>query len=360
VKNTREPHFRSKVWHSVDSVVRIGCRRRPLEKTGSRRLSPDVELAMMNKTSRRNIRRDELIDQIAIGLSILLLISVFVIELIVPDIQANSTIKVLIEAWKVASSLSIAWFTQKYLSRLAYFGNLKERALGAYRRISDIQKSVDMLGLEITQMNGKAENINKTQLRGVQFGVELIKVTVLSSIADWTDVIGEDLVNKEKLENLQKMERSIETGLPNDGEESKAKKLDEIRKEINDLRETLPYLLRFENLGLEDDYPRGGRVSPLITQFFLSSLRANKAIYLTLEAMGVHEGDFSDLTKKEPFTVSEDVAAGTSHLVVHDSSGEWIGEVINPFDQVYTRDFIVSLEEALSIAGAPSPTMDSQ
>jgi hypothetical protein len=278
---------------------------------------------------------------------------------LVPDTQTNSTAKILIEAWKVASSLSIAWFTQKYLSRIAYFGNLKDRALGAYRRISDIKKSVDMLDSEVGKTAASLEKTDKSYFRGIQFGIELIKVTVLSSMADWTDVIGEDLAKKDKLNDLQQIERSIETNVLDNGELNKARKLEEIREEINRVKQTLPHLLRFENIGLENDFPRGGRVSPVIMQYFLKSIMEKSAIYLTVESRGVDKNDFSDLKNREPFVVVEDVAAGNSYLVVHDSSGEWIGEVINPFDEVYKRDFIASLEQALSIYGIPGPSFDS-
>ncbi len=96
-----------------------------------------------------------------------------------------------------------AWFSTRAASRLEFEQSLKKFAISAYRRIADIERMVDRLHSEVREMILDAPKSEITNLRIVDSIVSDTSQLVRSSISDWADVIGEELLAIERIKRLE-------------------------------------------------------------------------------------------------------------------------------------------------------------
>jgi hypothetical protein len=96
-----------------------------------------------------------------------------------------------------------AWFSTRAASRLEFEQSLKKFAISAYRRIADIERMVDRLHSEVREMISDAPKSEITNLRIVEAIVSDTGQLVRSSISDWADVIGEELLAIERIKRLE-------------------------------------------------------------------------------------------------------------------------------------------------------------
>jgi len=86
---------------------------------------------------------------------------------------------------------------------LEFEQSLKKFAISAYRRIIDIERMVDRLDHEVRQMISAAPKGEETNLRIVDAIIADTGQVLRSSISDWGDVIGEELLAIERIKRLE-------------------------------------------------------------------------------------------------------------------------------------------------------------
>ncbi len=144
-------------------------------------------------------------------------------------------------------TMGFTWFSTRAISRLEFEQSLKRFAISAYRRIADIDRMVDRLRREIREMISQTPTDALTNLRAVDAMVSDTAQIVRSSISDWGDVIGEELLAIERirrLENEKALLRDEEFTKRDSEVERTRKKLEET---IAALQRTLPPRLQLAN-----------------------------------------------------------------------------------------------------------------
>jgi hypothetical protein len=100
-------------------------------------------------------------------------------------------------------TVGFAWFSTKAASRAEFEQSLKKFAISAYRRIDDIERMIDRLHREVCEMTSTAPKSEISNLRIVDAIVTDTRQLVRSSISDWGDVIGEELLAIEQIKRLE-------------------------------------------------------------------------------------------------------------------------------------------------------------
>jgi hypothetical protein len=140
-----------------------------------------------------------------------------------------------------------AWFSTRAVSRIEFEQSLKKFAISAYRRIADIERMVDRLQHEVREMISYVPRSEINNLRIVDAIVSDTGQLVRSSISDWGDVIGEELL---AIEQIRRLEREKELLQKDESSAKVSPAMEELRKKIEDsiamIQRTLPARLQLE------------------------------------------------------------------------------------------------------------------
>lgn len=100
-------------------------------------------------------------------------------------------------------SIVFAWLIATTTSEREFVQSQKQFAIAAFRRIKEIEKGVQRLLLRVSE---KQERVSGDILQELNVIREIsigINETIKSSIADWADIIGEELQTIQKIEEIQ-------------------------------------------------------------------------------------------------------------------------------------------------------------
>jgi hypothetical protein len=143
-------------------------------------------------------------------------------------------------------TLGFGWFSTRAISRNEFENSLKQFAVSAYRRIADIERMLTRLQYE-TRQAAKAEPALESHLRSIEAVVADTSQLVRSSIADWTDVIGEELLTLEQIARLEHERAELRFELSTQHARPDAEtRLRRINQEFSYLVSRLPRLMRIE------------------------------------------------------------------------------------------------------------------
>lgn len=130
-------------------------------------------------------------------------IGAFITQVITLNTNTTGVETALYNCLQFILSVGFAWFSTRAISRNEFEESLKRFAISAYRRIDDIERIVKRLRDEVDAMMAEATEHNDHELRIVQAIVSDTVQVVRSSIADWADVIGDELLTIEKIKRLE-------------------------------------------------------------------------------------------------------------------------------------------------------------
>lgn len=308
---------------------------------------------------KRNIW-DFLFTVVFTGAAILL----FILE--IQAAQVSELNDALFGALEFILSIAGGFFLQRIAAREEFQKNLKQFALSAYRRITDIRKSMARLHDEIVRMRTShpQDTVHELDVLGVL--ADEVRNTVNSSVYDWADIIGDEIKKAERIEQLEAEIRSVQTPLAVTASQETVERMRSIQTEVDSLRSELPLFLEMAARGQEEILPREGRRSPALHQYYLLSIETIGAIHLIVNPLIERSPEnIERIEHGNPYQIVEDPAMNTWHVALLDNNGEWLGEVLNPFEDagVYHNDFTVTLFEILSSIlipgshGGPSPML---
>jgi hypothetical protein len=194
-----------------------------------------------------NTRQGRSIELVVAAILGTLALACFVGQELTVGAHTTATETFLFNGLQFILTAGFAWFSTRAISRIEFEQSLKKFAISAYRRIADIERMVDRLQQEIRDMISDMPKSDPTNLRIVDAIVSDTAQLVRSSISDWGDVIGEELL---AIERIKRLEREKEL-LHKDEVSAKAGSEIEIaRKDIEEaiatIQRTLPPRLQLE------------------------------------------------------------------------------------------------------------------
>lgn len=142
-----------------------------------------------------------------------------------------------------------SWFSSRAVSRADFETSLKRFAISAYRRIADVEHIIERLQRRIRTHSNLH---NDTEMRVVEAIVLDCAQVVKSSISDWSDVIGEELLALEKIRRLQDERDALEPAqkVENSQDDKSVQAIEQLRnrieEQIEQMQRALPPALRLE------------------------------------------------------------------------------------------------------------------
>jgi hypothetical protein len=197
--------------------------------------------------------------------------------------------------------------------------------VAAYRRIKEIEKSNDRLILRMQEKMGSVSEDINYELEILHLSALNIKETIKSSIADWADIIGEELELVEKIEMKEnEFDFSFLDSTSKEKTNMMLEELRDTRSEINKLVERLPASLKMSTTNSFD-------VQLKKNQDLLYK-KYNRNGYLELD--GFWEDDFEkdicDLNIGDKIYVSiSDVGSRSGAFIAYDEEGKSVGVITN-------------------------------
>ncbi|MEJ2567620.1 MAG: hypothetical protein P8Z50_01885 [candidate division WOR-3 bacterium] len=249
----------------------------------------------------------------------------------------------LINVLQFIMSVGFTWQAAKYFNYESFSKSLKKYAISAYRRISDIHSIVSRLRKRTVQMILEPQTTEERH--ELQTVVEIARdaeLVIMSSIADWSEIIGEEISTFQSIKELESKRAQLETAGPTvEKPGANITKIDEIQNKIEKLRKRLPVELRYGTIThFDSDYS--------------FALAANWLAGKHIDEKGLHVlvvtgGTYGNLEEAMKLKIGDECTtiARNRGLEVYSQNQAHIGRMLNnsPFDY---PDFMLLLHHLFS------------
>ena len=173
-----------------------------------------------------------------------------VAALTLPQILAASSLTrmdvALLNSIQLLFALGFGWVATRLVTFGQYEQAQRKFALGAFRRIREIQGSLQRLQGYIKRVEADLGSANAVPLQVLEEALRTAQLAVHSSIADWADIIGDEIQITNELARLRRLREALASpqfagDAPNAKEDHQLARVD---AEIYRLRQQLPPSLR--------------------------------------------------------------------------------------------------------------------
>ena len=190
--------------------------------------------------------RKRSIDVISAITLALLAIVAFVVQYAMLDDKTTQRETILFNVTQFILTVGFTWFAARAISASEYEQSLKRFAIGAYRRILDIDNILNRLKSMISRtLINRSRCENCAELQIVTAVIDDAKQMTKSSILDWSDIIGEELL---KIQNIKQLEDERKYAFAENIDDEFGKNLSEKQKlideKLNELLSSLPLNMR--------------------------------------------------------------------------------------------------------------------
>jgi hypothetical protein len=282
---------------------------------------PQSDLGEEMRQQERQQRASALEIIIAVTLAILSIGS-FALQVYWSDEQTTQRETALFSAIQFVLTVGFGWFSTRALSRIEFERSLKRFAIGAYRRITDIEAMIERLRQRVRDevQSGASAGIPSTTST-VNAVLEDTLQVVRSSTADWADVIGDELLTLETISSLRRQKGVLEAEVSTEVENS-ARMLRDLDTRIEKLLQSLPADLQIESRRKADDAYHRRHAAEWMKRLH----EQQGGLLLTVIAGGQWRCDGDPKALGEHMLLS--IVAQNS-VDVFDSSGVIMGRVLN-------------------------------
>ena len=278
-------------------------------------------------------------------LSLLLIVTIFLVISQINSAQSATKLEsTLFNILQFILSAGFAWFVSKYVTEAQNEESQRKFAIGAFRRIKEIE-----LSLERTQKYID-NSIKKDKSKSNQENFSVIKVslqnaqdTVRSSIADWSDIIGDEIRVSKEIERL-KMLRGDESYNKSD----KSGKTENAENEIDSINKSIDKLLKELPLELQEIIERRDENEIQIgMEELLHEWQKNGEIILDAfwEPDDTFQENLDNIKIGDEVTIARGYTQGRKDaLLVYNSNNKTIAVVTNKTDFSYNK-FVNIMED---------------
>ena len=183
---------------------------------------------------------------------ILLIIVIFVMLLIAFQINtANTATKIettLFNILQFIFSILFAWLLSAFIGESQFIESQRKFAIGAFRRIKEIERAINRTQQYVAYLESDTDELVKLKVTAVKGGLAAMQDTVRSSIADWSDIIGDEIQIANEINKLKKLRDNTDDFILN----NVPIKLEDINEKITQLLKSLPSEIA-SDMEFEDD-----------------------------------------------------------------------------------------------------------
>jgi len=201
---------------------------------------------------------------------ILLIVIFAVVSLVIFQVEASATATkteaVLFNSLQFVFSILFAWLLSAFITESQFVESQRKFAIGAFRRIKEIERAINRTQRYVSFLEKNSDELINSKVIAINGGLAAMQDTVRSSIADWSDIIGDEIHISNEIKRLKKI-RNDSDELSYLKEESTEKDNDlEVDEKISSLFESLPKEIANE-LEMEEESSISGAVENLAQQW---------------------------------------------------------------------------------------------
>jgi hypothetical protein len=246
---------------------------------------------------------------------------------------------VMISTVQFVFTAALGYFTNKIASGDAFQRSIKQFAVGAYRRASDIENMIARLQRCVASMKADRPRSDAYALEVIGAIVDDAVEVIGSSKTDWADVIGDEMIAVETITELETERVALERDPVEAAHEGETHddRLKKIEAQIHKLEASLPPPLRYD----------AARAKPTTTwasvkralRWLADGHEAQGGLHLRVVLRGELGRDPSTLSPGEPLTLTYANEAEDIGIDVKDRTGALRGRVANhgPSDYIGFR-----------------------
>jgi len=221
---------------------------------------------------------------------ILLIIVIFVIIFVTLQVNTATTATkietTLFNTLQFIFSILFAWLLSAFIGESQFIESQRKFAIGAFRRIKEIERAINRTQKYVSYLEHDADELVKSKVTAVKGGLDAMQDTVRSSIADWSDIIGDEIQISNEINKLKKLRDNSDDIILN----NEPAKLEDVNEKIIQLIESLPTEIA-SDIEFEDDTIILESIESLAEQWMEDE-------QLVLDAFYDYNGKFtSDLTQ---------------------------------------------------------------
>lgn len=266
-------------------------------------------------------------------LTVILLVGVLtlVIAQVLKAASLTQTEATLFNTLQFIFSIALGYVITKSVTFRQFRETQRQFAIAAFRRIKEIERSVERLQRYIHSKRATSISQAEVNLDVIEASLASAQDTVKSSIADWADIIGDEIQLTKEIENLQTLRQSISDasiqGNSNWLSEELKSKLIDVDRQISKLTHNLPASLR-ETVETDD-----GSISRcLFTLFNEYKLSRSFVLEAFWEADDTFVSNPSELKVDETVYIAHGMTEHRREMyVAYNDKGESIGVITNKF-----------------------------
>lgn len=266
--------------------------------------------------------------------AIALLIGVLAITFL-QIINADATTKTesaLFNILQFIFSVGFSWIISRHFSQLSFVESQKKFAIGAFRRIKEIERSIGraqhLLTTDKSSFDGKQENSHEAVMMSLLSAQDAVN----SSIADWGDIIGDEIHLTKEIDRLKGLRKSADKFEREylDNLKVKKKSDEDIIKEISELKSALPPSLRIDE---DDDKSYQYELAETLLK---NEIEETGKIMLRgfWEKDDSFSGDLSAINPGDKLYISRGFTENRPNVILtFDENDNWVGVITNKFIQ---------------------------
>lgn len=154
--------------------------------------------------------------------------------------SASKTESALFNVIQFIFSIAFAWMLSAFIGESQFVESQRKFAIGAFRRIKEIERSINRTQKYVRHLENGADEITRCKVVAVKGGLSAMQDTVRSSIADWSDIIGDEIHIAHEIEKLKKIRVESEDISTKDEEQSLTSNEVERARMLTQLTASLP------------------------------------------------------------------------------------------------------------------------
>jgi len=303
------------------------------------------------------------IDLIAAVLLGLLTLAVVIAEIAYSGLATTKQETALYSALELLLGMAFSLFLARIVTKREFEESLKRFGFSAYRRARDIERIVGRIMSETARMRRSYASDKAHELDLIGTMATDIADTVQSSIADWAEVIGEELRKEKELSVLRKQEQELQqesrgkTDQVQTEDSETQKELEALREQISLLEAQIPSPLVYGDAKPLHAY----EIPSSLADMFYSRLTSRGELVLDVAPFAdVTPSELGTLPPGEPLLLRPGKAMHSFDFEVFrptsnsegESGEQYLGSVVKPkgilgFDQI---EYNLALEAVLDSA----------
>lgn len=250
---------------------------------------------------------------------------------------ATKTESTLFNVLQFIFSTVFAWLLSAFIGETQQTESQRKFAIGAFRRIKEIERAVNRTQKHVANLEDISDETTKAKIAAVKGGLSSLQDTVRSSIADWSDIIGDEIQITNEMQRIKKMRNESDDS---SDDEKGNKNNENINERLSALAKSLPTSIANE-LEIDEQNDSVDMEEILAHEW---SNKSELLLHCFWEADGDFGADLSGMRINDRVFVSRGMTNSRPNtLMLSNAQGEQIAVVTNRYDCTYD-EFMEAIE----------------